>query len=204
MSADTVGVGEVFRAADNNPFWGTRAAAIEAHAILEQSLCMLFSLVTGLSNSAAGTMFFRLGATIRIVLLDKFFSENYGKTYSAFWKSLVKGIREINDTRNKIIHWRTAYSPGDIDSSGQRSVTLTLTQPNFWEFNSTAQPIGIADLEEFIQKCRVYSNFCSQFYFTQGGTLNAVTSKTWLDIFLQPIVYPLPDNHLLSPNYKAP
>ncbi len=116
--ADEIKLEEVTRIAVGSPFWATRAYAIESYATLEQSLCMLFSRAAGVSDKTAGAIFFKISPQTRETVLSGIVLEKCEPPYRPFWESMLKEIRKITETRNKIVHWRTVQNIHGRDAKG--------------------------------------------------------------------------------------
>src|SRR5208282_4649667 len=95
-----VNLDDANRAAAQNPFWAIRGHAIQAYASLEQSLCLAFAQLSGIDEKIAGTIFFAIpGPQIRKVL-EKLVTYRYGNNYDVFWRSFLKALSQITETRN--------------------------------------------------------------------------------------------------------
>jgi hypothetical protein len=108
-------------------------------------------------------------------------------------------LRPIDIKRNEIVHWNAANNTGDIDAAGRPIVTVSLVPPNFWDMDENSPQLTLEDLKDFISKCDVFSRLCSMFFLATGDKMRPDQAKPWLDIFQQPLDYPLPAGHPLSP-----
>jgi hypothetical protein len=129
-----------------------RAAAIESYADLEQQLALLFCDLMGSTYQKGSIVFYRIiGSVSRNSILMSLLRNEYGKTYDKFWTSLMKLIRQLDQTRNSIVHWH-AWAP-QIDETGKPyddelpahlsphgdSEEDALTAEDLWEFVNKAE-----------------------------------------------------------------
>jgi hypothetical protein len=173
-----------------------RANAIQNYAKLEQSLFMLFATLADVQNDIGGIIFFKITNThTRNSILERLIRKKHGSTYNLFWNSYIKQLHSIDSKRNEIVHWNVATNT-HFDGNGNYTVTVSLAPPNFWDRDANTPSIAASDLREFIEKCDVFSRLATMFTFMER--LPAEPQKPWLDIFQQPLVYPLPTGHLLT------
>lgn len=191
-----------YPAVNQDVFLTARANAIQAFASLEFSLSIVFSRWLGTAPELGGLVFFRIINThSRNRILDDLKETHFPDQYSLFWNSLLKLIRQIDQRRNEIVHWHVVNTI-DLDLPHKEASRLTLSPPTGWTSKSTAS-INEDDLEKFIRKCNFVARLATMFSFLKTEHAEAL-GETWLDIFQRPIVYPPPDTHPLSPNYKTP
>lgn len=174
-----------------------RAMAISHYAMLENSLSRLYSHLMGVAEDIAGIAFFRINnARSRSAILERLLKKKYGDTYNLFWNSLEKHLRNLDGTRNNVVHWATeTYMNVDLPP-GQQVTSLKLAPPNFWDKTENTSDMTIDALYDFIVKCDFFTRSINVFILTISGTQKV--SQIWRDICLQPINYPPPDNHPLS------
>jgi hypothetical protein len=202
----TIDLDEFLKQPDVVMFCALRGRAIQAYAQMEQSLCFIFSLLSGTKPDVAGVIFFKITSSrARDAIMEQLMKKKHGDTYTDFWGSLMRIIDNVTQTRNHIVHWDVANLVGDETSfSG-----LGLIMPNIFDFRSeTHTPIGIKDIGEFIAECDTISRLLSIFaVFLVPHVLKKWPQDqvpTWRDIFRQPVVYPLPDNHPLCMKKPKP
>jgi hypothetical protein len=188
---------EVLRAALSNPMWAIRGRAIQEYATLEQSLFRLFVFLTSTEPRIAGVVFFKqTSSQARNAIFDKLIRTKFGSEYALFWNSYLSHLRPIDTRRNEIVHWNTIITMA-LDEKGGQVNTPMLGSPNFWAYEENTPFIKTDDLMGFIIKCNIYARLCTMFYATVAELLDQERRQPWLDIFRQPIVYPLPADHPL-------
>jgi hypothetical protein len=202
---DPIDLEQVFAESSQDPFWAIRGKAIQSYANLEQSLCRLFANFSGMPMDVAAIVFFKIvNAGTLHGILEKLLKKKHGATYSIFWNSYAKTIRQVTEVRNHVVHWNVSTTIDDSGFSG-----LSLIPPNIWEYgpNSPA-PITTADLLEFITQCDFLTRLGNMFHMILTphivAGMDAGTVQTWRDIFLQPVTYPPPGNHPLCPKTPVP
>ena len=165
MAADqSEGIELDLSSAPEDRFWAIRGNAIQAYAILEQSLCMLFANLAGMENAIAGIIFFRITSTqVRNTIIEKLFSRKFGSEFNLFRNSLIVQIRPIDINRNEVVHWNVA-SNVLIEDDNKVTVTLSLIPPNFWDRSDHSPSKSTEDLLAFIHKCDFYSRLINSFY----------------------------------------
>jgi hypothetical protein len=188
MNLDTI-VGE-------DRFWSIRGKAIDAYAILEQSLCLLFAHLAGMPLDIAGIVFFKItSARSRSAVLEELLKKRYGAKYNAFWNRYFRDLGQIDRGRNEIVHWLVVETIDTADPTN-RIVTLSL-MPRKLLVTDASPKIETSDLMTFIGKCDVFARACSVF----TSPLREV--GPWPDIFQQPLAYPLPYGHPLTRKLKT-
>jgi len=189
---------------ETDHFWGTRGRAIAAYASVEQSLCSLFCILSRSETDVASLIFFRF-TNPRVIgeILDALLRKRHGETYSPFWNSLDKNIRQLVDIRNHVVHWSVTTRWDDGHYAGIR-----LIPQDHLNLKPTMQDVNTEALLEFISKCAFIYRLCDIFcFFLQPDFeyhLPGERVETWREIFQQPIVYPPPNTHPLYPKPKAP
>jgi hypothetical protein len=107
-----------------------RAAAIEAYAQLEQSMCMLFSQLLRTSIDLAAVVFYTIVSTHqRNTVLEGLFKKTGSAAYSDYFKNWLKEVRSIDQRRHEIVHWHMAGNT-QITAKGQQT-TYELVPGNF-------------------------------------------------------------------------
>lgn len=198
-------------------FWAMRGRAIHAYARLEQALCQVFadSMLDPFAGSPAvlvrhdqiaSVIFFNIVNThARSQIMSRLINMRHAGKYSVFWKSAAKGIRKIDDERNKIVHW-TAIIQTDLTTTGFGDPRALLKHPTFWSASDDGKEMEENDLNNFIERCHFYSHVLSSFsvvtepvrqrYFV----LDHDAISLWQEIFLWRLDYPLPSGLQLPPN----
>jgi hypothetical protein len=190
--------GEVFQIASTDPIWAFRGHAIQAYANLEQSLCGLFARIADLRRDVAATIFFKITNTqARNSIIERLIRKRYGATYRLFWNSFLKELRPIDIKRNEVVHWNAVNSIGEVDATGRPLVRVSLVPPNYWDIDENSPEVTAQDLMDFISKCMIFVRLCNMFLLATGDKMGD-RAKPWLDVFQQPLVYPLPADHPLS------
>ena len=182
-----------------------RGTSIEAYANLEQSLCSFFTLLIQTPPGTAAVIFFKMAnSRSRNEILSKLQKKQFGDTYSAFWNSLIKRVRSLDEMRNQIVHWIEASDLYDLD--GVNHWRFKLIPPNFWHRTPDTPSLTIGQLTEFITECVFVSRVLNLFILALKGQecFEGETPDSSLQKFQQPIVYPPPDNYPLFRIYKAP
>jgi len=188
-------------AVNQDIFLALRAHAIQAFANVESALSMMFSQWLGIGLDLGGLVFFRIVNThSRNRILDDLKRHHFQDQYALFWNSLLKLIRQIDQRRNEIVHWHIVNTV-NLDLPHEKGSTLTLSPPTGWTIKSPPS-VNESDLQEFIEKCHFASRLATMFSLLKSQHVDQL-GDTWLDIFQQPVIYPPPDNHPLSPNSKA-
>jgi len=191
-----------YPAVNQDVFLVSRAVAIQAYAKLEQSLSMLFSLWLGTPPEIGGLVFFRITSKHAINrILDDLKTKRLQDEYNLFWNSFLSFIRTLDHRRNEIVHWHTVNNI-DLSVAYESASKLSLAPPTGWATKSSAS-LNESDLADFIAKCDFASGLVVMFFGVQSQKSGDI-NEAWRDIFQQPIAYPPPDTHPLSPNYKAP
>jgi hypothetical protein len=156
-------------------------------------------------DDVAGIIFFKIiNVGTLYGILEKLLKKKHGATYSLFFNSFLKILRnEISAKRNEIVHWNVTHF---VNEDGHE---LRLMPPNMWEYGPNSPPeITTEKLIEFIDKCVFFGRLCNMFTVVitpeMLANVDAASQRTWRDIFLQPVVYPPPLGHPLNPKPPAP
>lgn len=196
-------LGEIAKIAGQDVIWAIRGKSINAYSTLEQSLFRLFQCLLRTSPDRASIVFFRITNTMtRNAILEKLIRKQYGQTYNLFWNSYLTQLRTIDLRRNEIVHW-TALT--NLMADGD--VGITLVPPAFWNHSPDPPTLDWKDLSAFIVKCDTYARLCTMFVMATGMdqiSMRPDEAKPWLDIFQQPLIYPLPSDHLLLQQQQIP
>ena len=194
----------------DDSFHIARARAIERYAGLEQALSYLFAVLLNTHPELAGVVFFRItsvGYRNKIIasLLEKRFSDKY----KTFWHGTAKHrkdglfnvIQQLDDLRNPIVHWHTTIN---VNPDGV-ATHFALIPPNFWEKRPDRPTIITGQLDEFSNMASFAAGIVDAFatFVTNPRDFPKEIVDALPHIFSQPVNYPPPDTHPLSPNYKG-
>jgi len=195
-------------------FLVARAIAIERYAQVEQSLSMLFSRLLGTQPDVGGIVFFRLtNTTSRNQIIEQLLTKRDGDKYEHYWngvpntpnkKGLFTLLRQIDTSRNEIVHWHVAQNVTWVNDVGV--ATLSLVKPNFWTLTSDSPSITEDDLNAFASKADFVARSINMFSLVASGAYpeQAGELSTWHGIFQQPCIYPPPEGHPLTRKVPAP
>lgn len=194
----------VIALAEEAPFWSFRGKAIESYAQLEQALCSLFAICTETKREIASIIFFKVtNSQARNAIIEKVVHQTFGSEYNPFLNSYLKELRNIDIKRNEIVHWSTA-AYCTLDAKKRVVAGLGLIPPSYWANRPADQRILPKDLVEFDQKCSVFARLCIMFHSILKPPEDVPLDTAWHDIFQQPLVYPLPEGHLLNQRPQVP
>jgi hypothetical protein len=201
-----IDLGEVARRAADDRFWAIRGHAVQAYASLEQSLCRLFGQLADTPLDAASIIFFRIASTqARNAISKSLFKRKHGTFYNLFRNSFFEQLRPIDQERNEIVHWNVV---NHISTETDGTVTVQVVMhPAAFVYDGTGPNppiITTSDLEAFIVKCDFYARLCNMFVMTTGDLrIPEAEKEPWFRIFSEPITYPPPSDHPLSPKPNA-
>ncbi|RUP00314.1 hypothetical protein [Hyphomicrobium sp.] len=191
-------LGEVMQQAAADRIWAVRGRSIQSYASLEQSLCALFAYCGDIDPKVAGIIFFRISSTqVRNDILEKLIRRKFGSVYNLFWNSYLKELRPIDIKRNEVVHWNM------ITLIGDDGVSLQLRPPNFAGWDENTPQLLDSDLVAFMEKCGVFGRLANMFHLATS-IMTGAEAQPWLDVFKEPLVYPLPDGHPLNPRPTTP
>ncbi|MBV9570564.1 MAG: hypothetical protein JO056_04905 [Alphaproteobacteria bacterium] len=181
-----------------DPFWGNRGKAIDAYAGLEQSLCDLMRTAGEMPRRVAGTIFFKItNSGARNGILEKLIHQRCGSTYNPFWNCYFRQLPPMDIERNKVVHWASRTNV-IIDEHHLMWVGTSLVPPTY-ATEITEEAVTYMGLVAFAKKCGVFAALCDMFSWVMFDKEHPWTESAdaWRDIFQQPLVYPLPADHLL-------
>lgn len=166
-----------------------RGFAVADYAYHEEALCHLFAYLMGVPLSMAGIPFFRLNnARARLDIIDRLLKKKCGTTYRTFWTSVKAQLKQLDEQRNKIVHWTTVVTHHDVP-------VVSLVPPNHWDADENTPSLLEADLIEFASRCRFYCNVLSYFLYHLEG--QSFVTPDWAAVFQREVVYPPPTGHPL-------
>lgn len=186
-----------------------RAQALDYYSDLEHTLCLLFAGLLGVDAVVAGRVFYRIAnSRSRHVILESLLDYRSQNTYKQFWDSLQKLLRQLDTTRNQIVHWHH-ISVGDLGEETTfppppgAMLESRLAAPQSWYATGHLTSF---DLEAFCEKCEYVTRAANVLMSVLNGTDNDYGEPAGLrqSVCQQPIPYPPPDTHPLSRNYKGP
>lgn len=154
-------------------------------------MCCLFAHLMGIPLSLAGIPFFRLNnARARLDIIDRLLKKKCGTTYKVFWASVKAQLKQLDEQRNKIVHWTTVVTHYD-------QPVVSLIPPNHWDADENTPSLSESDIGEFASRCTFYCNTLSYFLYHLEG--KPFVSEQWAEVFQQPVVYPPPKGHPTRP-----
>lgn len=193
--------GSIEQQRQNYTFWAMRGAAIEGYSSLEQSMCRLLALVSGMEDSAAATVFFKVTASrSRAEILDKLFKAKFGNAYRPFWNSMMAHFRHLDQRRNELVHWASVH---EVGGGADR---LYLSPPNFWTLSEDSPSWTQDELLDFMSRCDVVKRALNGFTFAhrEGPRIPNELPPESNPLLQEPLEYPLPAGHRLARSDAAP
>lgn len=171
-------------------FCAARGSAISEYAYHEEALCGLYAHVMGVPITVGGVVFFQLNnARARLTIIDKLLRKKTGASYTTFWASLKKQLKQLDERRNQIVHWTTVVTHHD-------KPVVSLVPPEHWNADENTPSLLEKDLIDFGAQCHFYCNVLCFFVYHLEG--QPYVTKEWTDVFQQQVVYPPPADHPLS------
>ena len=190
--------------AENDPIWANRGKAIQAYAILEGAICKLISDLSGMNQEAAETIFYKITSTgAKNSILETLIQNKYGNTFNLFWNSVFKQhLRGIDTKRNEIVHWLTVLH-ATINAENVMIVGVSIVKPNVSSHDNNSPRISSDDLIEYAAKCGIFARLFNMFLFVSSKD-DDPSLDTWQEIYRQPLIYPLPEDHPLYASSPIP
>jgi hypothetical protein len=199
-----IDLGDALKLAEQDPIWANRGKAIQSYAMLEQSLSFLLADLGGMSRETAWTIFYRISNTdSRSKILQKLLRKKHESLFNLFWNAYFTQLKQINIKRNEIVHWLCAMNAA-INTRDMMIVGITLIHPSSLGDKAPHTQITSNELIDFATKCDVFARLCTMFVGVTSNQLTEDEAKPWLDIFQQPLVYPLPADHPLNQTTAIP
>lgn len=200
----TIDIGQAQPLVAQSPIWAARGKAIQAYATLEQSLCMLMSDLADMSRESALTIFFKITSYgSRNSIIEKLIKTKHDQKFNLFWNSYLKELHKIDVARNEIVHWLSVANLA-LDVNGNLLVGVNLAHPSNMHPKTIEEYKTPSDLLLFADKCFTFSLLCNCFVMETSPPPNHAPRGAWLQIFQQPLIYPLPADHLLFQRGPAP
>lgn len=176
-------------------FSAERGFGIAQYAYYEEALCTLYAHLLGVTPAVAGITFFRINnARARVDILEKLLSHAHGLKYRRFWASMKSGLRRLDETRNRVVHWTTIVTHAETP-------VVSLNPPNHWDANENTPSMLIEDLAAFADECQFFCNTLA--YFTYHLEGKSFVTAAWAEVFEQSVQYPPPENHPLRQNVRT-
>src|SRR5690349_10761218 len=189
----------IMRVDSNRPIWPIRGRAIQEYATLEQTLFSLFIHITGIDAAMAGAIFFKQTSSRgRNDTMDKLIIMKYGSKYGKFWNSYFQHLGRIDIEKNNVAHWNMMVKVS-FGRDGNQINEPMLVPASIWGRHEGSPSMKEDDIKEFMLKCNIYSSLCLKFELMSAGAMSDIDKNSWLNIFQQAIVYPLPSGHPLCP-----
>jgi hypothetical protein len=171
-----------------------RADAIEAYADLEAMLCLIFSNLMNTNLRTASIVFYRITNThSRNRIIDELLQHEIGNKYAAFWNSAIKLVRQLDQTRNEIVHWQIASLHKDDDFKNIDDVVHCLAPR---QHDSEAPVLLSRDLRDFVAKAEHVRLHLMMFFLLILLCRNSETkpadpyTEAQSEVFLRPLTYP--------------
>jgi hypothetical protein len=180
------------KAPTHQTFMIARATSIEQYANIEQALVALCAHLMGVTVDVAGVPFFQMNnARARLIMLERLLKKRHGSEFNVFWNSLQKQLREMDNTRNQIVHWITEKTV----TSDNESWTC-LVGANYWDRTENSPKLRLDDLYDFILKCDFIYHLLQHFTWVISKSSKMI-HPTWPAICHEEVVYPPPETHPL-------
>lgn len=195
-----IDLGQVSAVAMTDEIWANRGKAIQAYANLENSFCALFAYLAGIEPAVASIVFFKITSQdVRNKIIEKLLRKKVLDDSKKCVASLLGQMRELDKKRNAIVHWTTVTRP-KLEND-QLIVELVLHPPGVI-VPQHEDEINNAQLIDFINQCAFRSRLVTMYSVLSFQGTNLLTEEqqqTWREIFSQPMLYPPPEVHPLSP-----
>ena len=133
-----------------------RGEAINSYSGLEIALLQSMISFGDIKRDVASIIFYKITNTgARNAIVDRLKKRAWKDKYNLFWNSLMKGIGQLDNERNVIVHWHMRLverprGPGEY----KQIADLELSHPNLF---SGAEVRTEDDLKKFIVHCRAFS-----------------------------------------------
>ncbi|WP_428407953.1 hypothetical protein [Hyphococcus sp.] len=179
-----------------------RGDAIGAYGAYEQAIARCFIQLAKTDHKTGSLIFFKIVNTrTRLSIMDELLKEQFYPNYKKFWDSAFKHIRDIDHTRNKVVHW-LPISELHVDEKGvasldsRKSKNCWLQPPDYWQAQKDKKELSINDILAFRHKTEYVTKNLDLWHIKVSGDLPDV-AKTFSDKFQQSIPYPPPKDHPL-------
>ncbi len=182
-----------------------RAEALENYVLVEQSICDTFIKLSGATNEAGSLIFFKLNnARTRVQILEKLLKPKFYPEYKLFWRSALAAVRQLDETRNQVVHWQTTCKSrikgGTLDLTAAPE-DAWLNPPTHWWGHRNDTKLTANEIFLFVSRCQFVSRHINLFNMIFGGKSHiesfGETFEAWRKRFLQSIPDPPPKDHPL-------
>jgi hypothetical protein len=195
---------EASKLAELDPIWAERGKAIQSYALLEQSLCSLMEHLGDIPESVAPIIFYKITSTgVRKAIIEKLLHRKHGSKFNLFWNQYLESLRPIDIKRNQIVHW-LSVSNVKVDSESTLHSGVMLVPPNFHAASEDGPHLTTKDLKAFSKKCSDFADLATIFWKINTRPYEFTSTESWMKIFQQPLIYPLPEDHLLFQTRATP
>lgn len=189
-------------------FYAARGKAIDAYAGVEAAMSRLLSALMETGDATAAVIFYKIANTSsRNQIIETLMQKKHRETYAHFWsgipqtahkRGMMHLIRDLDDLRNKLVHW---HSVANITDDG---VTHALTKPTFWTEDKEPLFVTVDEIMAFSIKADWVTRVLNSFviFSTNETVFPEPLRTTWRGIFQQPCIYPPQDNHPIVPTSK--
>jgi len=200
---------------DREKLQTARGAAIECYAKLESALSLILTALLDINTAKGSAVFFNLlNVRARNAVLESLITLTHGNLYNAYWNGtpgssgckrapgLFTLIRQLDEERNRIVHWHTVRHESR-NADGTQHISYKLIKPDYWlpvesAFNAAIQ---VNELKAFMQKANFVTLSIYKFWLFTSDQLPLDEKQAWNQIFQQSILYPPPSTHPLFQNY---
>jgi hypothetical protein len=166
-----------------------RALAIEEYAKLESALSGLLAHLLETTQAKASIVFYSLlNSRARNLMFQSLITARHGDKYDIHWfgqpgergarriPGLFVLIDQLNEERNRIVHWQIVRSADQISAQ--------LMMPEFWlrdPTNPSPRIIDVPELGAFIQKVSFVSGSIQMFvaFNTQAVARSRISVTVW-------------------------
>ena len=184
-------------------FWALRGQAVHAFGNLEQQLIWLFAAFMNVNIQYANSVFLKIyNASVQRNMLSRLCELRCEPEYTTFFNSYLNIVGHVTEKRDRIVHWAAAVVEKD-----DKFVRWQLMYPDYTDSTSTnarRAPLVNDDLKNFIHKCEFLSRLGSHFHTWIAHPEHRGEHQSWRDIFVQPVIYPPPNNHPLFQILQEP
>lgn len=139
----------------------------------------------------AEIVFYRITSShSRNRILLSLLKAEYGKKYDRFWSSLMKLIRQLDQTRNSIVHWSLHTDNEDHEDDFPKAFLAP-------HGDSEECVLSDRELKEFIDKAEFVRLQAIMFYIFHLSDAPSEDRQlqAQLEVFLRPVIYPPPPGY---------
>jgi len=177
-----------------------RAAAIEAYSDLEQQLCLQFADLIGANFHRASLVFYRITSShSRNRIIQSLLKDEYGDQYDKFWRSVIRLIRQLDQTRNQIVHWHILVGQffseaEEVEEEAEDAEMDAVLAPHG---DSEEVVMTASDLWDFVDKTEFVRLQAMMFHILHLSRPSLEDQKTdkQYEVFQRSVIYPPPENY---------